>query len=231
MKKLAEQTNDKIKLEYKELYKIVSDNNRTYWFKDSATNKKYVLFGMIAFVLAIFIVGLFLPYLFEQIPLLSQINFIVIDSEKVSDILDKRIAILATIIGVSLTVSTLLINNLTEKEKNFKILFQETFIFPVVFYVFIVLFSLIAISLFISNKDWLASFLVIAHYLLLLVIIAIGFLFSNIINFLNPEYIRQIKEKNLYRLSNQILFDDLYSLLSKEICSKTFENLEYVLEF
>lgn len=227
MKNLSKLTHDKIEQDYKALYKLVRRNNLIYSLKDIATNKTYALLGMIAIVVVIYLFGFFLPYLFEYIRFLSWINFIVIENKTVSDILEKRIANLATIIGVSLTVSTLLINNLTEKEKNFKILFQETFIFPVVFFVFVVLFSLILTSLFVSNKDLLSSFLVIVHYLILLVIIAIGFLFSNIINFSNLDYVRKVKEKNLQRINNQILYDNLFYVLSKEIYTKTIVSLGF----
>lgn len=173
------------------------------------------------------IVGLaslcFINYDFFNCGILSNLNCFILDKDLVDKLIDNRINNIVTITSISLVVVGFLINNIKEKNKEtYELLFTETKLYPIVYFILIVI-SLLLIVSFLRDtmcEYQYINFIILAMCLILVVIICIGFLFSKIILFTNSQYLYNLFSKNLIYSAKQILYREKISLISKEILTE-----------
>lgn len=178
---------------------------------------KYVLgFIIITLIFCCFVSKVSIPFL----------NFLEFSIDTAPNILEQRISNVATIIGVSLTVSTIMISNIADKKKeNYDAIFHETYIYPIVYYALGILILFMMISAFRSyfiSEGMFINLVIAAHYLIGLLVFLIGYLFYNIIKFFNIGTINRIHIQSLltsakYFLNKDIIFIKNYETLESSL--------------
>ena len=151
------------------------------------------------------------------------------------DIVDNRINNVVTITSISLVVVGFLINNIKEKNKDtYELLFEETKLYPIVYFILGVIIFLLLASFFRNavleiNHYKLFNLLIIGMLLIILVIICIGYLFSKIILITNSAHLNDIFTKKLIDTVKQVMYQEKISQISKEIFSERFSNYGIIL--
>ena len=133
-------------------------------------------------------------------PNFTALNWIVLSKETAKTILENRIGNIATMVGFSLSIATFLITNTEKKGKeNREILIKKTYLYPTLYLALVILFFFFIVSV---CKDSLSErlfcdFVLVLHYLILGLILAIIFLFKNIIHIFNPSFTDKWLEENV----------------------------------
>lgn len=131
---------------------------------------------------------------------LSFLNFLDFDATLAKSIIDQRTTNIATITSISLVVVGFLLTNLALKSPlTIKILFKESYLYLTVYLVFSTIICLILLSTF---RDTLEASVftravLAGTYLCILILILIGYLFSNIIRFTDEKHISSLLKKEL----------------------------------
>lgn len=131
---------------------------------------------------------------------LSFLNCLDFDATLAKSIIDQRTTNIAAITSISLVVVGFLLTNLALKSPlTIKILFKESYLYLTVYLVFSTIICLILLSTF---RDTLDPFVftrsvLAGTYLCILILILIGYLFSNIIRFTDEKHISGLLKKQL----------------------------------
>ena len=131
---------------------------------------------------------------------LSFLNCLDFDVALAKSIIDQRTTNIAAITSISLVVVGFLLTNLALKSPlTIKILFKESYLYLTVYLVFSTIICLILLSTFRDTLDpYVFTRTVLAGtYLCILILILIGYLFSNIIRFTDEKHISGLLKKEL----------------------------------
>lgn len=131
---------------------------------------------------------------------LSFLNCLDFDATLAKSIIDQRTTNIAAITSISLVVVGFLLTNLALKSPlTIKILFKESYLYLTVYLVFSTIICLILLSTFRDTLDpFVFTRTVLAGtYLCILILILIGYLFSNIIRFTDEKHISGLLKKQL----------------------------------
>lgn len=146
------------------------------------------------------------------------------------EIIDHRINNIVTITSISLVVVGFLINNIREKSKDtYELLFEETLLYPIVYFILTVITYLIIVSFVrnsfdVSNIYKLHNLLLIGMLLILFVIFLIGYLFSKIFLITNPANLTELFRKKLILSVKQAMYQEKLENYSKLILSQRLSN-------
>lgn len=131
---------------------------------------------------------------------LSFLNCLDFDAALAKSIIDQRTTNIAAITSISLVVVGFLLTNLALKSPlTIKILFKESYLYLTVYLVFSTIICLILLSTFRDTLDpYVFTRTVLAGtYLCIVILILIGYLFSNIIRFTDEKHISGLLKKEL----------------------------------
>lgn len=220
---LRKQSKSTLKKGNKDVWKTLK--RQTNSFKSTfSSNQIWRL--IIPIIFLFLLISSILPLLFNSWNF-TIFNFL--EFESPDTVLEQRISNVATIIGVTLTVSTIMISNIAEKKKeNYEAIFQETLIYPIVYYALTLLGYLILISVFrkfLKDKGILINLVIVSHYLVVFLIIFIGFLFYNIIKFFNVETLKKIHIDSLKAAFVSLLKEDVISNKNTELYNEKLKEI------
>lgn len=154
---------------------------------------------------------------------LSFLNFLDFDAALAKSIIDQRTTNIAAITSISLVVVGFLLTNLALKSPiTIKILFKESYLYFTIYLVFSTIICLILLS---SFRDTLNAYtftraVLAGTYLCILILILIGYLFSNIIRFTDEKHISGLLKKELLNEAKE----ELKLLLLKKYSAEIYKD-------
>ncbi len=209
-------TNKKIRENYPFLYKGLGEK----FFKYFASPKSYKS------IIGITIILILLCCLVTH---LKWFTWIDLDLDTAKGIVDQRTSNIASIISISLAIAVFLLNNLAkELKKYYDLLFRETLIYPIVYFSFIVLGFLVVLSVLKNHLDpvLFCNLVILFHFLIICVIVAIAFLFSKIIKVFDPDYLRKSRLKSaLIEATKKIILFEEQRIVSTQIYKEKLQNI------
>lgn len=217
--------NQRIRQDYPLLYKKVRKKNWRIHAKD-ALSKPDSWKWIFAFFAIIFLVfGVINLSVYWNFPFKIRFHWFTYDLDTAKNLIDQRVSNVATIIGFTLAVCTLLINNLAEKDKNFQLLFKSVFIYSIIYYALALLSWLLLLSLL---KDFFTgkygyifiNAVILSHSFIVALIIFIGYLFAHLIRFLDSNYLHERYIDNLHINAYFILFEEIIKDEKKQLYEK-----------
>ncbi|MGZ6255372.1 MAG: hypothetical protein ACXVDW_20580, partial [Bacteroidia bacterium] len=189
-------------------------SSRSKWRRRLTTRNSYIyVVGFIGLLC-------FMNYVFSIYGTFSKIHWFTLTKDLVDKLIDNRANNIATITSISLVVVGFLINNIKEKNKEtYELLFTETKLYPIVYFILSVICLLLIVSFLRDTMDQYLyiNFMILSMWLMLLVIVCIGFLFSKIIQFTDSTYLYTLFSNNLTDSAKQVIYREKISRLSKEI--------------
>ncbi|MBS1492048.1 MAG: hypothetical protein JST55_00975 [Bacteroidetes bacterium] len=165
-----------------------------------------------------------------KIPTIFYLNL----QESIS-ILDGRLGNLVTLFSITITVFVFIINAMQNRRKNeelFSTIFEESKLYPIVYFIL----SNIAIMFFISffrdkdrllffTEDELIRIVVLFLYFTIISILAIGYLFYKIYQFLTSDLLDVVYSKKLIFLLKKELKRDLIIRMSKNVYRESLQQI------
>ena len=225
---------NRITQEYRDLEYVVRKNARKTRVEDALSSPeswKWVLCFFLVISILLFGGSIFFTSLSQNYNF-WWVSWKPISLHTAQNLIDQRISKVATIIGLSLTVSTLLISNLAEKESNYYLLFKTVFIYPIIYYALGLMIWLEGISLLKESFSETNSYIFVnavtfTHFLITLLLLSIAYLFSQLIPLLNPEFLHEKTLEDLEKNAQLILFDEIIAKERELIKEELFEK-DYV---
>ncbi len=207
----------KISQDYADLETIIRKNALRTRVEDTLSRPdswKWVLGFFLSISILLFGGSAFFTYLHQNYDIHWCFSWQPISLLTAQSLIDQRISNVATIIGLSLTVSTFLVNNLAEKESNYHLLFKTVFIYPIIYYALGLMIWLEAISILKESFSVYNSYLFVnavsfTHFLIALLLVSIAYLFSQLIPLLNPEFLYQKTIEDFTKNTHIILLDGI----------------------
>lgn len=207
----------KIKQNHIDLYKK-RNNNLIFKILNKFTNRGSI--KPIVFVVLFLAALCFCSFnLFDFIGL-SDFHLKKIKADLVIQLIDSRINNVITITSISLAVASVLLANIAQRSKEtYDLLFKQTFLYPIVYYILTVIGLLLLISFFRAylNDCVIVNLGMLMMTFIMLIIFCIGYLFSKIIQFTNPNYLHTVFSNILISDANQILYYEKLNKISAEI--------------
>lgn len=158
---------------------------------------------------------------------LDCLNILSIKPDTAKAIIDQRTANIAAIISMTLAVVGFLISNLAVKESfAYGLLFKNSKLYPIIYFTLITIASLIIISTLrdtIKSEHIYARLVITGTYLVLCVLILIGYLFRTIIHFTNSKRIHQLLHAELIIEAKMNIKKGLIEKYSKKEYNKFME--------
>lgn len=143
-----------------------------------------------------------------------------IDKELADTLIDNRISNVVTITSITLAVAAVLLNNFALKNKEtYDLLFKITYLYPILYYVLMVIGVLILVSFFrnlLYDYQYI-NLAMLSMLLIILILISIGFLFSKIIQVTNPDVIYKIFADNFISIAMHTLYFEKLNKVSLSI--------------
>lgn len=220
---------ERMKISNPRLYKARSIGRKDLWIERLTTAGafKYIA-GLLCCLTLIPVLDY---YLFNGL-FGSIFNFIAIDDTLCDKILDQRISNVATITSISLVVVGWLINNIKEKTREtYDLLFLETKLFPIVFYILFVILLLIALSTLRNSleKALYYNFVLLGVYYIVFAILFICYLFTKLILFTDPQQMYRLSTKGLVNTTLKVLYREKLMSISKEILNERLGNFGQII--
>jgi len=201
---------------------IINNNHKdleqTTWEKLYKSSLKYAFdkkrwWLIIIVILLIYFIGIVIN--------IRLLNFIDIKLDTAKIIVDQRTSNTATIISMTLAVVGFLMSNLAVKESfAYRLLFKNSKLYPIIYFTLGIIGSLILISLFRDTikPEYIFSRLVLTgSYLVLVVLLLIGYLFRSIIHFTNSKRIKDLLHAELISESKLNLRESLFKKYSRKV--------------
>jgi len=141
------------------------------------------------------------------------INLIHLDPASSKIIVDQRTSNTATIISMTLAVVGFLMSNLAVKESfAYKLLFKNSKLYPIIYFILSTIGSLMIISLLRDsiNNTIFSKLVITGTYLVILVLFLIGYLFRSIIHFTNSNKIHDLLHFELLEEAKRNLKNALF---------------------
>lgn len=216
---LLNRSNRLIKANNNKLYS--NRKNTKHFLKSLIVNSKSFI-GIFPFMGILFSLCL-IKFNFFDFVNLPQFHFKPIKEGIATALLDTRLSNIISITSVSLTIIGFIMTNLSKRNKeSYNILFDMSYLYPIIYYTFSTSILLIFFSTFRSFFDeWeIYNIAIFAMVCITFEFIFIAFLFSRIKHFTDPDFIYKYSKENIVRYANRVIYNEKLHIESKKILEK-----------